>query len=191
MLNLVQQVHSRMANPASNETKKSGNVQKALTSHSSQTQRWQASNTQSHTRTREHLHGDRFGTTSSMGLGGTPTVYQDWSYTDKLHLTMRHSKPHTITINIVVLWPPAKISELGTWTKEQMAKSEIWPTPGAFFFPLYFLPLLFHKAPQFPVLVIRFISWFGRKIPKSMKFSPRDSLHFTVRAIQLANQNRK
>ena len=111
-----------MANPASNETKKSGNVQKALTSHSSQTQRWQASNTQSHTRTREHLHGDRFGTTSSMGLGGTPTIYQDWSYTDKLHLTMRHSKSHSPQHCRTMT--PSK--NLGTRHMDKRTNGQIW-----------------------------------------------------------------
>ena len=114
--NMVQQVCFRMATSTSGKTTKSRNVQKTCTSYSDQTRRWETRATWGYTRTRTHLHGDRSGTTSPMGFGGTPTVYQDWSYTDKLHLIMRLKQSPT-QYNIVVLWPPAEISVLVTWTK--------------------------------------------------------------------------
>ena len=114
--NMVQQVCFRMATSTSGKTTKSRNVQKTCTSYSDQTRRWETRTTGGYTRTRTHLHGDRFGTTSPMGFGGTPTVYQDCSYTDKLHLIMRLQQSPT-QYHIVVLWPPAEISVLVTWTK--------------------------------------------------------------------------
>ena len=158
MHNMVQQVCFRMATSTSGKTTKSRNVQKTCTSYSDQTRRWETRATWGYTRTRTHLHGDRSGTTSPMGFGGTPTVYQDWSYTDKLHLIMRLQQSPT-QYHIVVLWPPAEISVLVTWTKRTK-----WPDIGYDRHPesssshSIFLPLLFHKAPPIPVLVSQTIS---------------------------------
>ena len=146
-----------MANPTSAEAKKPLNVQENYTSHPSPKHRRQAWITQSHTRTRTYLHGDRPGTTSSMGFDGTPTVYQDWSYTDKLHLIMWHCKSdpsqHCPTMT--------RSKNLGT---SHMDKKNKWPDQR---FDRHLEPSSSHsnsssslsQGSTIPVLVSRIISW--------------------------------
>ena len=124
--NMVQQVCFRMATSTSGKTTKSRNVQKTCTSHSDPTRRWETRATWGYTRTRTHLHGDRSGTTSPMGFGGTPTVYQDCSYTDKLHLIMR---PQQKSLTILYRRTMAPSRNLGTSHMDEtdkVTRDRIW-----------------------------------------------------------------